>query len=135
MRAAIDLHSFVAFLAYFGMGLGILVVAIAIVALVTPHREFTLIREGNTAAAIAMTGTLVGLALPLHAAIVNSVSMVDALIWGAVASVAQVVAYLLSRVVLGRISQQITDNVAAAGIFAAGLSISVGLVNAAAMTP
>ena len=47
----------------------------------------------------------------------------------------QVVAYLLARIVSGRISHQITDNVSAAGIFAAGISISVGIINAAAITP
>ena len=44
-------------------------------------------------------------------------------------------AYLIARAVSGRISSQITENVSAAGVFSTGVSIAVGLVNAAAMTP
>ena len=45
------------------------------------------------------------------------------------------IAYLLARAVVGGISRQITENVSAAGVFAASTSIAVGLINAAAMTP
>jgi len=135
MHAAITAQSFLAFLSYFGLGVGMLIAAAAIVTLVTPHRDITLIREGNTAAATAFAGTLIGIALPLQAAITHSVSLADAMIWGAVTAAIQVVAYLLARLVSSRISQQITDNVSAAGIFSAGISISVGLINAAAITP
>jgi len=131
----ITLQSFLAFLSYFGVGVAVLVVAVVIVALITPHRDFTLLRQGNAAAATALAGNLVGIALPLHSAISHSVSLIDALIWGAVAAAIQVLAYLLANLVAGRISRQITDNVAAAGIFSAGVSIAVGLVNAAAITP
>ncbi|MCW1978434.1 DUF350 domain-containing protein [Xanthomonas campestris] len=131
----INLQSFLAFLSYFGTGLGVLIVAVVLVTLVTPHKDFTLLRQGNVAAATALAGNLIGVALPLHSAITHSVSLVDALIWGVVACGIQVVAYLLANLVAGRISLQITDNVAAAGIFSAGVSIAVGLINAAAITP
>lgn len=113
----INLQSFLAFLSYFGTGLGVLIVAVVLVTLVTPHKDFTLLRQGNVAAATALAGNLIGVALPLHSAITHSVSLVDALIWGVVACGIQVVAYLLANLVAGRISRQITDNVAAAGIF------------------
>ena len=131
----INLQSFLAFLSYFGTGLGVLIVAVVLVTLVTPHKDFTLLRQGNVAAATALAGNLIGVALPLHSAITHSVSLVDALIWGVVACGIQVVAYLLANLMAGRISRQITDNVAAAGIFSAGVSIAVGLINAAAITP
>ncbi|MFC0152796.1 DUF350 domain-containing protein [Xanthomonas dyei] len=131
----INLQSFLAFLSYFGTGLGVLIVAVVLVTLVTPHKDFTLLRQGNVAAATALAGNLIGVALPLHSAITHSVSLIDALIWGVVACGIQVLAYLLANLVAGRISRQITDNVAAAGIFSAGVSIAVGLINAAAITP
>ncbi|MBO9737852.1 MULTISPECIES: DUF350 domain-containing protein [Xanthomonas] len=131
----INLQSFLAFLSYFGTGLGVLVVSVVLVTLVTPHKDFTLLRQGNVAAATALAGNLIGVALPLHSAITHSVSLVDALIWGLVACGIQVVAYLLANLVAGRISRQITDNITAAGIFSAGVSIAVGLINAAAITP
>ncbi|MBV6860802.1 DUF350 domain-containing protein [Xanthomonas euvesicatoria] len=131
----IDLQSFLAFLSYFGTGLGVLIVSVVLVTLVTPHKDFTLLRQGNVAAATALAGNLIGVALPLHSAITHSVSLIDALIWGLVACGIQVVAYLLANLVAGRISRQITDNITAAGIFSAGVSIAVGLINAAAITP
>ncbi|CEH73768.1 DUF350 domain-containing protein [Xanthomonas perforans] len=131
----INLQSFLAFLSYFGTGLGVLIVSVVLVTLVTPHKDFTLLRQGNVAAATALAGNLIGVALPLHSAITHSVSLIDALIWGLVACGIQVVAYLLANLVAGRISRQITDNIPAAGIFSAGVSIAVGLINAAAITP
>ncbi|MGV7194132.1 DUF350 domain-containing protein [Xanthomonas sp. NCPPB 1325] len=131
----INLQSFLAFLSYFGTGLGVLIVSVVLVTLVTPHKDFTLLRQGNVAAATSLAGNLIGVALPLHSAITHSVSLADALIWGLVACGIQVVAYLLANLVAGRISRQITDNVTAAGIFSAGVSIAVGLINAAAITP
>jgi putative membrane protein len=135
MQQAITLDSFLAFLTYFGAGLGVLFIAAAIVLLVTPHSEIKLIRAGNTAAAIAFGGSLVGLALPVHSAISYSVSLLDALIWGLVAAVVQVLAFLVARVASGKLSAQIDDNVVSAGIFSAAIAISMGLVNAAAITP
>ncbi|KOR42672.1 hypothetical protein ADT25_13920 [Xanthomonas oryzae] len=131
----INLHSFFAFLSYFGTGLGVLIVSVVLVTLVTPHKDFALLRQGNVAAATALAGNLIGVALPLHSAITHSVSLVDALVWGLVACGIQVVAYLLANLVAGRISRQITDNITAAGLFSAGVSIAVGLINAAAITP
>ena len=135
MQQAITLESFLAFLTYFGAGIGVLLVAATIVLLVTPHSEIRLIRAGNTAAAIAFGGSLVGLALPIHSAIRHSVSLLDALIWGLVAAVVQVLAFAIARVASRELSQQIDDNVLSAGIFSAAVAISVGLVNAAAITP
>lgn len=135
MTAVMTLSSFLAFLAYFGSGLLLLLLAATLVVLVTPHREFTLIRQGNRAAATAFAGTLVGIALPLQAAIRVSVNLADAVLWGATAAAVQVVAYLIARACVRGVSKQITDDVPAAGIFAAGVSIAVGLLNAAAITP
>jgi putative membrane protein len=135
MQQAITLDSFLAFLTYFGVGLGVLFAAAAVVLLVTPHSEIRLIRAGNTAAAVAFGGSLVGLALPVHSAISHSVSLLDAVIWGLVAAVVQVLAFLVARVASGTLSKQIDDNVVSAGIFSAAIAISMGLVNAAAITP
>ena len=57
-----------AFLAYFGTGVALIIVFALLYSLVTPHRELTLVREGNTAAATAYLGALVGFSLPLTSA-------------------------------------------------------------------
>ncbi len=135
MEQAITLQSFLAFLTYFGAGVGVLFAAVAIVLLITPHSEIALIRAGNAAAAVAFGGTLLGLALPIHAVIKHSVSVIDALIWGLVAAVVQVLAFFIANLVSRTLSKQIDDGVMSAGIFSAAIAISVGLINAAAMTP
>jgi len=135
MQQAITVESFLAFLTYFGAGIGVLFAAATIVLMVTPHSEIKLIRAGNTAAAVAFAGSLIGLALPIHSAISHSVSLFDALIWGMVAALVQVLAFVVARVASGKLSDQIDQNVVSAGVFSAAIAISVGLVNAAAITP
>ena len=60
---------FPVFLAHAGVTVAILFAAVALYVLLTPHKEITLIREGNTAAAISLAGVLVGLAIPLAASL------------------------------------------------------------------
>lgn len=135
MQQAITVESFLAFLTYFGVGVAVLFVAVTVVLLITPHSEIKLIRAGNTAAAVAFGGMLLGLALPIQAAISHSVSLLDAMVWGAVAAVVQVLAFFIARVASGRLSEEIDENVLSAGIFSAAIAISVGMINAAAITP
>ena len=49
---------------------------------ITPMKEMTLIRAGNTAAAVSLAGGLLGIALPLAACLAASVSILDLVVWG-----------------------------------------------------
>lgn len=124
----------VAHLAYFGIAIVATVVFVAIYVTVTPHREFTLIRQGNIAAAISLGGALLGYIIPLAKAVSQSESMADMLLWSGVALVAQLVAYGISRLILPTLSADVDNGKAASGIFMAAMSVSIGLLNAAAMT-
>lgn len=136
MDYVISLDSFLSFCAFAGTGLLILLLAISLVALVTPHEEIKLIREGNKAAGIGMAGALIGLALPINSVISHSVSLVDAAIWGAIAAVMQILAFSISRAIITRRGpDQIDAGNESAGWFSAGVAIAVGLVNSAAMVP
>ena len=48
---------------------------------VTPYHERTLIRDGNTAAAIALGGALIGYVLPLASALSHTVSLMEFAAW------------------------------------------------------
>jgi putative membrane protein len=48
-----------------GVTLTMLVLGTVLYALLTPHKEIALIREGNSAAALSLGGVFVGLAIPL----------------------------------------------------------------------
>lgn len=123
-----------AFLAYFGVAIGLLVLFCAIYVHLTPHREFALIRENKPAATLAFGGSLLGFCLPLHAAITHSVGLADCAIWGGVALVVQLAVFLVLRLFLPNLPARIDANETAAGGFVAAVSVGVGLLNAASMS-
>ena len=124
----------VAHLVYFGIAIVATVVFVAIYVTVTPHREFTLIRQGNTAAAVSLGGALLGYTFPLAKAVSQSEGVHDMLLWSGVALIAQLVAYGATRLILPTLSSDVNDGKVASGVFLAAMSISIGLLNAAAMT-
>ena len=119
---------------YFVISLAVVALFIAIYTAVTPYREIRLIREGNTAAAISLGGAVIGYSIPLATAVEQSGSLGDMLIWSAVALVAQLVAYFATRVILPRLAADVNEGKVASAVFLAALSISVGVLNSAAMS-
>jgi len=130
------IRSFLHFSAYFGMSLLFLVIFKYVYKFITPHDEWKLIKEEqNTAAAIGFGGAVMGFAIALSGAVSNSVSLIDFATWGAVALVAQSLAFALVRFgFMPRIIHRIEANEISAGIMLAATSIAVGLLNAACMT-
>lgn len=123
-----------AFLAYFGTGLVLLLVFATVYTLVTPQKELTLVRAGNASAATAYLGALIGFSLPLASAAANSVSLVDFAIWAAVGAVIQLLTFGLATLLNRDLATQITEGKISAGLWAGGIALIVGLLNAACMT-
>lgn len=123
-----------AFLAYFGCGAILLVAFGLLYALVTPQREFSLIRQGNTAAATAYLGALIGFSLPLASAAAHSVSLVDFAIWAMIGGVIQLLAFSVAAITQKQLATRITQGDMSAGLWAGGIALVVGLLNAACMT-
>ena len=121
-------------LLYFALSIGGIILFILIYTAITPHREIQLIREGNTAAAISLGGAVIGYTCPLAQAVAQSGSLVDMLMWSAIALVAQLLAYGLSRLLLPHLVTDVKDGKIAPAIFLAAMSIAVGILNAAAMS-
>mgnify|MGYP000108978797 FL=1 len=101
---------------------------------VTRHNELALIKKNSTAAALAFSGSLIGFALPLASTMINSVTVVEMVLWGLVALIVQVLVYLVIRLPMPRISERIEADEVAAGIWLGSCSIVAGILNAAAMT-
>lgn len=101
----------------------------------TPHKEFELIRAGNVAAAIALGGAIVGFAIPASNVIAYSINILDFVVWAVIAAFVQLLAFLMTSLVLKGASQRIQNGEIAAGIYVAAVAISVGMLNAACMTP
>jgi len=124
------------FFAYFGAAAALAAAFLFLYVLITPHREFALIREGNSAAAVQLTGTFLGFCVPVAVVIGNSVSIPDMLLWGAVAALVQLaVFFVIARLLFKGISQRITDKCAASGIFVGGIGFGIGILQAACMVP
>jgi putative membrane protein len=121
------------FAAFFAVAIAVLAVFLAAYMQVTPYAELALVREGNVAAAVSLGGTLVGLALPVANVVRNSHALLDVAVWGVVACVVQLLAYLAARLLLPQLARDIPAGKVATAIFLAALSIAVGLVNAACM--
>ena len=102
---------------------------------VTPYHERTLIRQGNTAAAVALGGALIGYVLPLASALSHTVSLPEFAAWALLAGVIQIVSFIIvSRLVYRALAARIEAGELAAGVYIASISIGVGLLNAACMT-
>lgn len=101
---------------------------------VTRHHELALIKENSTAAAVAFSGSLIGFALPLASTMINSVNVIELVLWGVIALIVQVLVYLLIRLPMPRISERIEADELAAGIWLGTCSIVAGILNAASMT-
>ncbi len=101
---------------------------------VTRHDELALIKKNSTAAAVAFSGSLIGFALPLASTMINSVNVIELMLWGVIALIVQVLVYLLIRLPMPRISERIEADEVAAGIWLGTCSIVAGILNAASMT-
>ncbi len=123
------------FATHFLAGLVLLALGIFCHVRMTPQDDMRLIREGNTAAAITVGGALIGLALPIAAAISNSANLLDAAVWGLVALIAQLLVFLAVAWVLGpRWREALERGETAGAVVKAAAAIAVGLLNAAAMS-
>lgn len=124
------------FLGYFASAMGLAAAFLFLYSRFTPHHEFELIRQGNSAAALQLTGTFIGFAIPVAVVIGHSVSIPDMLLWGAVAAIVQLAVFVvIARLLFKEISDKITKNCAASGQFVGGIGIGVGILQAACMVP
>ena len=62
-------------LTHFGVTIVMLVVGAFIYIKITSHDEMALIRDGNNAAAVSLSGAILGLAIPLAFCMANSVNV------------------------------------------------------------
>jgi len=122
-----------AFLAYLGTALLLTALFSLLYTAITPHAEWKLLRAGNLSAALAFGGSLLGFVLPLASAIAHSVSLLDMVVWGAVALVVQLLAFFVARFLLPGLPRQIEADQRGPATFVAILFVSVGVLNAACM--
>lgn len=121
-------------LAHLGVTLGLLAAGAIIYALFTPWKEISLIREGNAAAAVAFSGVLLGLAIPLAVSLSVSTSLKDITLWGVATVVLQLLAFRVVDLLLTGLPQRIREGEVAAAVLLVGAKLSTALILAAALT-
>jgi putative membrane protein len=112
----------------------LLIIFIVIYIRITPYKELELIRSGNIAAAISLSGAIIGFVLPLASVVENSVNFPDMLLWSVFALIVQISAFLGVRLTMPQIGKAIPEGKIAQGIFLGVMSLAVGMINAACMT-
>ncbi|HEX3500581.1 MAG TPA: DUF350 domain-containing protein [Stellaceae bacterium] len=132
--ATVSLGGVPQFLLYFLAALLLVVVFLVLYTLITPQRDIALIREGNTAAAISLGGTLLGFAIPLSKSISQSHDLIDMAVWSTIALIVQLAVFGLTGLVIAHEGDNIAKGDMATASFLALASISAGLISSAAMT-
>ena len=121
------------FLAYFALGLAIMAAFLWIYTTLTPYDEVALVKANNAAAAIAWTGAILGFGIALSGALRESESLLEFLIWGIIAGIAQLLVFYAYRRVYPKLRERIEADEIASAIKLSGVAIAVGLLNASAM--
>jgi putative membrane protein len=134
MTIAHSLATLPSFLMYFGAAIALVALFCVVYVKFTPYNEWTLIGQGNVAAAISLSGAVLGFAMPLASVIAHSVSWGDMLVWGLVALIVQLAVYVVARTVAPSLVADIEGGKPATGVVLAVASITVGLLNAACIT-
>ena len=117
-----------------GVTVLILFAAAAVYVLLTPHREITLIREGNVAAAVSLAGVLVGLAIPLAVSLKASTNLIELALWGVATLMVQLLIFRLVDLVLHGLPRRIQDGEMAAAAMLVGAKLATALILAAAVS-
>ena len=128
----ITLEAYGHFLLYSLASLALLFVFARLYMWTTPYHEMQQIKEGKSAPAIALAGSMIGFTLPLLSVSYHGVNFIDFLIWAGVAGVFQI---LLFKVLFWVIPMQIEEDNKAIAILYAGMAVCVGLINAFSLIP
>ena len=120
-------------LAHAAVSLVLLVVGAVIYAFLTPYREIQEIRNGNSAAAVAYGGVLVGLAIPLAVSLTASTSIEELAIWGLAITAVQLLVFRITDFVLKGLPQRVEEGEVSAAVLLVAAKLACALLLAAAV--
>ncbi len=100
----------------------------------TPWNEFLLIRQGNTAACLSLSGALIGFSLTIASCIIHTANLPNFLMWSAAALVVQALAFLIASTLLKNSQEHIEAGNNAFGGLMGAISLAVGAINAACIS-
>jgi len=125
------------FFIYTVLGFVLMGVGIGLFSLTTKFSERELIRQGNIAVALKLWGKGIGLAIVIYAAWSNSVSLLDAVMWGVIGIITQILAYLALEYIFTpktNLAKKVEEGNLAVGFSLFAISVIVGLIVAGSMS-
>jgi putative membrane protein len=120
---------FINFIGYLFTAIVLLAVFMFIYARTTPYNEFSEIKNGNVAAAVAFSGAILGFIFPLTSAIFYTHSLVEMAKWAAITGIVQMILFQVLHKMNG-CGHCIRDRKVAPAILLATMSVAVGMLNA-----
>jgi len=96
----------------------------------TPFDEVLLVRQGNKAAALSLSGALIGFSLTIASALVHTADYQAFAAWAAGGLVVQLAVYAVATRLLRMAKDQIEADNAAFGCLLGAISLSIGAINA-----
>ena len=125
MEAVIQsfLAGFPVLMLHSSLTLAILVVGVFVYVKITPYDEIALIKAGNIAAAVSLSGAIIGFAVPLAFAMASSITVYEILIWGPVTLLLQLVAYRITDAVLSDLPKRIVEGEIGPAIFLVSIKL------------
>ena len=124
----------IAYVTHLAAGVALLAAFFFIYVKFTPYDEPQLIRKGNRAAARSLCGALIGFSLTLASSLLHNDALPVFLAWAAGGMVVQLGVYVLIAHTIARVDQAIIDDNEAMGTLLGGISVAVGIINAACMS-
>lgn len=125
--------AFPRFLMSTGTAALLLLIASSVYVLLTPWKELALVRQGNTAAGIALGGAIGGLAVPIASTLASSVSLPELVLWGAIALLMQLITYRIVDLILRDIPRRISEDEMGPAVVLAAAKLGTGLIFAAGL--
>lgn len=119
---------------YILAGLALMGVFMYVYERLTPYRELKLIRDGNVAASLSFGGALLGFTLALASSALHSLGVLQFIGWALLASLVQFLVYLIACACIRGVKEHIENGNTAVGLALFFLSVSVGALNAAALS-
>jgi len=101
--------------------------------LLSPHREVQDVREGNSAAAVSLGGTVIGIAIPLAASLNASTSTVEVAVWGAAIVAVQLLLFWVVDMVLTGLPQRTREGEVAPAVLLVSAKLALSIIVAAAV--
>ncbi len=100
----------------------------------TPWKELLLIRQGNNAACLSLSGALIGFSLTLASCLMHTATLTSFLMWAAAALIVQALAFFVASALLKKSKEHIEAGNTAFGGLMGAISLAIGAINAACIS-